>query len=314
MEAENGVKQLFISNIKDSQSIALTNGMSSVVDFALSPDNSQVIYIVQTDDLKNEIWLVDINTSENKKISDCSNAICSQPVWAPNGSQVILEHIDLSLENVTGLATLWQIDMQTGEMKPLFQSEQLPGANARWSPDGKWLSYATADNIRLYNLDSGETHVIKSILGASAAWAPDAKSVLYRDVIIQNGQFVTQLFVYDLETGKSTNIKPDIGFENILAAWSPNGEWIAVVRRDLSIARGDQIWLMRPDGSDAHVVTNTPNALHGTLNWSEDGKYILYDLYNLDIVPLTAKLQMVNVDSQEINDPGIFGYNPKWVK
>jgi Tol biopolymer transport system component len=226
---------------------------------------------------------------------------------------VIFEHIALSGTDATGLATLWWIDMNTNKVEPLFQEDKLPGANPRWSTDGNWLSYATAENVRLYNFETGESRIVKSMLGASAAWAPDGKSVLYRDVIIQNGQFITQLFVYDLGSQTSTNVSPDLGFENILAAWSPDGEQIAVVRRDLSVARGDQIWLMNADGSDAHAITDTPNVLHGTLSWSPDGKYILYDLYDLDAFPLQATLQMVDVDSKEITDLDITGYNPKWI-
>jgi Tol biopolymer transport system component len=165
----------------------------------------------------------------------------------------------------------------------------------------------------LYNLETGESRVINSTLGTSAAWSPDGSSVLYRDVIIQDNQFITQLFVYDLGTKTSKTISPDPGFENILAAWSPDGEWIAVVRRNLSIPRGDQIWLMRPDGSDTRAVTDEPNSLHGTLSWSNDGQYILYDLYDLNAFPLASKLKMVDVESGEVTDLGIAGYNPKWL-
>ena len=96
-------------------------------------------------------------------------------------------------------------------------------------------------------------------------------------------------------------------------AWSPDGKRIAVVRRDLSIPRGDQIWLMNADGSEARVITNTPAVLHGSLNWSPDGNYILYDLYLLDSFPLTSQLEMVNVNTGKIVNLKAFGYNPKWV-
>ncbi|MBK7316366.1 DPP IV N-terminal domain-containing protein [Candidatus Villigracilis affinis] len=313
LEGQDRIKQLFISDIRGSQPVALTSGSNSAVDFAPSPDGSRVVYIAQTGDLKNEIWLADVNSGENKKLADCSEAMCSQPVWSPDGSRVLYEHISLEATNATGLATLWWVDVNTGKAQSLFQEEQLPGANPRWSPDGKWLSYATSENIQLYNLENGESRAITSALGASAAWAPDGKSVLYRDVIIQSNQFITQLFIYDLQTKTSTNISPDLGFENILAAWSPDGEWIAVVRRDLSIPRGDQIWLMRADGSESHAITDSLNSLHGTLSWSGDGKSILYDLYDLDAFPLASKLQMVDVASSKVTDLGIAGYNPKWL-
>ena len=313
VESEDHVKRLFIANVKDGQSIALTDEATNVTDFSLSADQSQVVYVVQNDDLQNSMWLVTLADGKSKKLFDCTDASCSQPVWSPDDSRVIFEHIALTGADATGLATLWWVDMNTYKVEPLFQEGKLPGANPRWSPDGKWLSYATSENIRLYNFETGESRVIKSTLGASAAWSADGKSVLYRDVIINQDQFVSQLFVYDLDSQTSTNISPDPKFENILAAWSPNGEQIAVVRRDLSAIRGDQIWLMNADGSDAHVITDTRNVLHGTLSWSVDEKYILYDLYDLDSIPLEATLQMVNIDSNEVTDLNITGYNPKWI-
>lgn len=313
VEGEDRVKRLFVADVKDGQSTALTDAEKNVVDFSLSSDETQLIYVVQTEELQNEMWLANLTSGESRKIYDCTDAVCSQPVWSPDGARIIFEHISLTGADATGLTTLWWIDTRTNEVKPLFQEGKLPGANPRWSPDGKWLSYATSENVRLYNFETGESRTVKSILGASAAWSPDGKSVLYRDVIIQNSQFITQLFVYDLDAKTSTNISPDPGFENILAAWSPDGKQIAVVRRDLSVTRGDQIWLMQADGSDAHAVTDQANVLHGTLAWSGDGSYILYDLYDLDSFPLSSKLQMVDVDSGKVTDFGIAGYNPKWI-
>jgi ABC-type nickel/cobalt efflux system permease component RcnA/Tol biopolymer transport system component len=313
VEGQDRIKRLFVTAVKDGQSAAITDAASNVVDFSLSPDQSQIVYVVQTEELQNEMWLVNLADGKSQKISDCTDAVCSQPVWSPDGSRIIFEHISLTGADATGLTTLWWIDMQTHEAKPLFQEGKLPGANPRWSPDGKWLSYATSENVRLYNFDTGESREVKSILGASAAWSPDGKSVLYRDVIIQNNQFITQLFVYDLDAKTSVNISPDLGFENILAAWSPDGSQIAVVRRDLSVSRGDQIWLMKADGSEAHALTDQPGVLHGTLAWSGDGAYILYDLYDLDSFPLASKLQMVDVNSGEVTDLGVTGYNPKWI-
>ncbi len=313
LEDEDNIKQLLITNIKKNDPVALNEGSNSVVDFSLSPDESRVAYVVQTADMENKIWLVNIDGTQNEKISECENAICSGLVWSPDGSSVAYEHIGLSGDNATGLPTLWWIDLNTGVDKPLFQESQLPAANPRWSPDGKWISYATSESVRLYNLENGESRTIHSLLGTSANWSADGERVLFRDVIIQDNQFITQLFIYELSSETITNISPDIGFENILAAWSPDGEWIAVVRRDLSVPRGDQVWVMRADGSEARAVTNTPAVLHGSLNWSPDGSYILYDLYVLDSFPLESGLQVVDVESGEITDLEIKGYNPKWI-
>jgi hypothetical protein len=49
------------------------------------------------------------------------------------------------------------------------------------------------------------------------------------------------------------------------------------------------------------------------LNWSPDGKFLLYDLYLLDSLPLEAKLEVADVQTWETTNLGIVGYNPKWV-
>jgi Tol biopolymer transport system component len=203
--------------------------------------------------------------------------------------------------------------MATAEAQPVFQDSNLPGGNPRWSPDGKWLSYATPEGIRLYNLENGETRLIENLLGAAAMWAPNSKVILLRDVVIRNDQFVTELFLYGVESQTLVNVNPGAGFENTLAAWSPDGEQIAIVRRDLSIPRGDQIWVMNADGSDARMLTNDADALHGSLNWSPDGKYILYELYALEAFPFSSRLQVLDVDSGEVSDLGMDGFNPNWV-
>ena len=313
LEDQDNVRQLLIANVKDKVPTALSEAPNSVVDYALSPDQTRVAYILQNEDLENEIWLSNMSGDQKKKLTDCMSAICSGPVWSPDGNGLVYEQISLSDSNSTGLPTLWWVDVRTNEAKPVFQESQLPGANPRWSPHGAWLSYSTSDSVRLYNLSMGESRTIDSLLGTAANWSPDSKSVLYRDVIIQDNQFITQLFVYDLSSQTTKNISPNMEYENILAAWSSDGEWIAVVRRDLSAARGDQIWVMRADGSDARSLTSAPAVLHGSLNWSPDGRYLLYDVYLLDSFPLESSLQMIDVESGETTDLEMKGYNPRWV-
>jgi len=268
--------------------------------------------VTRNESTSNEIWLLDLKSLSSRKLTECKDAICSGLVWSPDGSRIIYEQMGLD-GNASGLPTLWWVDITTAEAQPVFQDSQLPGGNPRWSPDGKWLSYATPEGIRLYNLENGETRVIENVLGAAAMWAPNSKTILLRDVVIRHDQFVTELFIYGVESQTLVNISPDKGFENTLAAWSPDGESLAVVRRDLTVARGDQIWVMKPDGSDARMMTNDVDALHGSLNWSPDGKYVLYELYALDNFPFSSQLQVLDVESGEVLELGIEGFNPKWV-
>jgi Tol biopolymer transport system component len=311
-EDENRIKGLFITDFSSDTSQLISGENQSVDDTIVSPDFSQAAYVTQDESASNEIWLLDLENLSSRKLTDCKDAICSGLVWSPNGSRIIYEHMSLD-GNTSGLPTLWWVDVATAEAQPVFQDAQLPGGNPRWSPDGNWLSYATPDGIRLYNLESGETRVIENVLGAAAMWAPNSKTILLRDVVIRHDQFVTELFIYGVESQTLVNISLDKGFENTFAVWSPDGGAIAVVRRDLSVTRGDQVWLLNPDGSDPRMLTNDVDALHGSLNWSPDGKYILFELYTLDNFPFSSKLQVVDAESGEVKDLRIDGFNPKWV-
>lgn len=309
-EDENRVKQLFISDYARDSSQPVSEELQSVDDFAVSPDQTQAAYVTRNESTSNEIWLVNLETLVRTKLADCEDALCSGLVWSPNGRRIMYEQIRM---DGNGLPTLWWLNVASAEAQPVFQDSNLPGGNARWSPNGEWLSYAVPEGIRLYNLENGETRMIENILGAAAMWSPDGKMVLLRDVVIRHDQFVTELFLYGVESQTLVNVNPGEGFENTLAAWSPNGEQIAVVRRDLSLVRGDQIWVMNADGSDARMLTNDADALHGSLNWSPDGRYLLYELYALDSFPFSSRLQVLDVESGEVNDLGIDGFNPKWV-
>ena len=161
------VKQLFITNITGGNPVLLSDAADNVVEFALSPDDAKAVYIVQTENLENKVWLVDTKSGVKNKLLDCDNALCSRPIWSPDGKRIVYEYTNLSASNITGLGTLWWMDVETGNAKPVFQEENLPGANPRWSPDGKWLNYVTSQNIRLYNLETGESHAINTTLSRS---------------------------------------------------------------------------------------------------------------------------------------------------
>ncbi len=70
---------------------------------------------------------------------------------------------------------------------------------------------------------------------------------------------------------------------------------------------------MRPDGSEARALTDKPDQMHGNLNWSPDGKYLLYDVYSPDAPSLESNIQAIEIASGKISDLGLKGYNAQWL-
>ena len=61
-------------------------------------------------------------------------------------------------------------------------------------------------------------------------------------------------------------------------AWSPDGEWLAVVNPgEIGDGIGPMaLWVMRPDGSEEHHL-----GFAGPPVWSPDGKYMIYPQWEI---------------------------------
>nr|NIV30704.1 hypothetical protein [Anaerolineae bacterium] len=67
--------------------------------------------------------------------------------------------------------------------------------------------------------------------------------------------------------------------KDVSPAWSPGGGWIAYGRQFLDEERwtpGRQIWLVRPDGSEAYALLEEPMGDHFSFAWRPDGAALAY--------------------------------------
>lgn len=312
-DGTNGRKQLFLADADARNPQQLTDAPLGIVDYALSPDQNQIVYFVQTEDFFNDIWLFDLDDSSDRKLFSCENAMCRQPAWSPDGDRLLYEHMDLTGgDALGGMPTLWLLDVQTGESNPLFQRSNLPVRNARWSPDGKWLSYSTSEGVRLQNLANGESRLIQNRIGAAASWSPDGSFLILRDGVDNQNGMVTQLFRYDMSAQTLSPLSPDPERESLLAVISPDGEWIAVLRRPITASTEYEIWLLCADGTDERMLTRVTDGMYTVLVWSPDGNYLLCDFFLLNSDSFQTRLQRLDVSTGEVADLGLGSY-PVWL-
>jgi Tol biopolymer transport system component len=331
---EAGNDQLFVVPAAGGEPRAFTTQTPGVWDFAISADGGTVAFAAARDGSGSAIWLADAAgaadpaRADERLLLDCPNASCRNVVWAPDGSRLIYERVDFTVaaSSVTDGASLWWVDVATGEAGPVFQDQQQPGASARWSPDGTWLSYVTSTNngLQIYNLRTGENISLTNLTGMAALWHPAGSGLLMLDIQPDGARYLTHLIYYDLETREQTDLSlppadadgPSVSYDDSTAAWSPDGEWLAVTRRtvtDDSTAPSNQVWLVRADGAEAYPVTDTPNVIHQQPAWSPDGRYLTYALYRLDEdwpKPYLYRLDIEAGEAVELAWPGSF---PAWV-
>src|SRR5262249_9669254 len=132
--------------------------------------------------------------------------------WSPDGRFVL--YGDLSIRS-----DVWALDLQSSERKPL-PVVQSPGndINARFSPDGKWISYASNES-GTYEIfvkpfippseagstgDGGKWMISKGSGPGGAVWRGDGKELFY----VSGNSFLTSCEVTTAPNLSAQHPKP----------------------------------------------------------------------------------------------------------
>jgi nickel/cobalt transporter (NicO) family protein len=318
---ENNVTQLFRLPVSGGKPEALTQEPSGVLEFLLSPDQATIIYVSIEGASATKIWRLDLESGERSSVLDCPLADCSGIIWQPGEETLLFSYLDDSnAATALGVPTIRWLDLTTMESGAIFQDEAIPAFNPRLSSDGRYLSFTSVypKRIQIYALDSGESSSIEILTGSPAAWSPQENVFLFTNMVNVKESYLTRLFSYDLKQDRITRLGGEDYYNDNFPSWSPDGEWIVQVRGARVIEeayRGDQIWLMRPDGSEAHPVTREVDILHQRPVWSPDGRYLLYAVYNINTgVGVTLpQVRILEIESGQVTDLVDGGSSPIWL-
>jgi hypothetical protein len=155
------------------------------------------------------------------------------------------------------------VAMADGANRRLVASSErcaLPLA-VEWSANSRRLVYSLGDSTYVAKADGSGSRLFAA--GSSPAWSRDGNSLAYLTPGVSNGPQALAI-----RKGKRLRIvATDVaGF-----AWSPTGQWIAVVRR-----LGDpyaSVELVRPTGGGRRILADIYS--HG-LAWSSDGRFLAF--------------------------------------
>jgi Tol biopolymer transport system component len=315
-EEEEGSNQLYFINPDGSEQKRLTNEPLGILDFAVSPDGTQIVYSAITEEGGADIWQIDTDGRGRKRLLACSEATCTQLEWAPDGRRLIYERYKNSVPGeIPSSPQLWWLDTQTGETIAVFEDEQKLGLGARISPNGRYLSYISPPDqeIHVYDIETGENLVIPSQTGEPGIWSPDSESLLISDMQFQGEQFSIHLFRTDLESAELTNISgADLETNDGLPVFSLDGEWIAFSRKKPQAPMGKQLWLMHPDGSEPAAITENADVHYNNPAWSPDGTQIVMQGYFLTEPEPSPELWVADVETGKLEELGR-GMQPVWL-
>jgi hypothetical protein len=113
---------------------------------AFSFDGTQIAYTTRTDG-KQEIWLLDVSTQTNRKLTTSSGEMHRNPSWSPAGDAIVFSawFTDQEWRKRHGLPAehnmdLMIVDVATGQMRHLTNTPAQEW-RPRWSPDGEKILY-----------------------------------------------------------------------------------------------------------------------------------------------------------------------------
>ncbi|GAB4449482.1 MAG: hypothetical protein Fur0044_45030 [Anaerolineae bacterium] len=315
-DAQNN-DQLFVISPEGGQPGQLTQEKFGVWDYALSPGAATIIYAAMRQDGGSDLWEVATAGGEARLLLACPEAACNGAAWSPDGSRLVYERRNMLIPGAApGPPRLWWLDPATGETVPVFEDQQALGYGARWSPDSNWLSYVapSQQGVQVYNINDNRSFLIPSRMGALAVWSPRGDALLVADIQRQEEGFAVHLLRADPTNGELTDLSGQkANVEDSSPIWSPDGGWIAFTRKVAGASMGKQIWLMRPDGSEARYLTNDTEIHHSLPEWSPDSRYLLYQRYPLKELGAQPGVWLLDTQTERTQEVITPGNRPTWL-
>lgn len=190
--------EIFVINAeKGGEAKRLTDHPYRDFDVAWSPDSRKLAFISERDG-NQEVYILDVQTKELKRLTKTPDAAESNPKWSPTGNYVAFVRGPFGQE-------LSFVDVNTGEEKSVAKGPFI--GEFAWSPDGRWICFNKRDSANnvtdLYIVpwSGGEpVNVTKAPLwNGTIVWTKDGKNIVFRGRHTDDN---TNIFVLPLEREK----------------------------------------------------------------------------------------------------------------
>lgn len=155
-----------------------------------------------------------------------------------------------------------------------------PESFAAWSPDSQKVIYTSEreGKLQIFQYDftgETETQLTKTGDDFSPVFSPDGKFIAF----IRNAR---SLWIYDVNSKQErelcklyTDAPPLVGKQSLV--WSPDNNWVAFLSYSPETRSYTNVSVVSAKGNDAKPLSFLANSNSGTLSWSPDGTFILFD-------------------------------------
>ena len=225
------------------------------------------------------------------------------------------EYISFST-NRNGNYDIYMIDRHGDNLQALLDSPA-DEIHARWSPNGRYLAYASNENAAYYNIYVMNMRTKRrwqltdhAANDTTPTWSPDGREIAF----ISNRSGKYRVYKINITGEKLSQLTK--GGDDFGPAWSPDGEWIAY--NTLQPDHRVYLYIVSADGRKPRQLASAgENGRNPT--WSPDGKKIAFSTWELGIGP---KIATIDVESGKLRRVTLGGrvpaghvfrkYSPAW--
>jgi serine/threonine protein kinase/Tol biopolymer transport system component len=224
----------------------------------LSPSENLMVFLNPGIYLTAEMYLANLRTGKFQLLEKS----VGMPHWNGQGNRIFF------LSERDGRADLWAVDVDPATGARIGKSKRLTSAldlsEYSFSPDGQRLVVARgksqcrlwsfpANQDRLTNLAAGQPLTSAGFMDMRPRWAEDGKSLFFSS----DRRGSTDVWKLSLPTAGASDRAAGTARltggpgKKMQASLSPDKNWIVV---NIVDERGEYLYLMRPDGSDLHLL------------------------------------------------------------
>lgn len=312
--------QLFVADGDGGAATQVTDAPLGILDYALAPDGSGVVYGAPRDGGGSDLWQIALDggapDGEARRLVSCDGDLCSGASWLPDGERLVYERRTFEEGNgEPGPPRLWWLAPQSGETTPLFSDETLLGHSVRFSGDGRWMSTVVPLEraLQIYDFETGDVLRLDYEMGEPGAWHPWRPELLFNNITAQGESFSVHLFRLALPAGETTNLSGDVVTNDGAPSWSPDGERIAFGRKVPRASVGRQLWVMDADGRGAVALTSDLDSNFGPPSWSPDGRQLLAQRFDIRQTGGDPSVWLVDVNDGALHQVAEAGFGPSWL-
>ena len=236
---------------------------------ALSPDGSQIVYVLRTSDVDADtsvrsLWRVGARTGVPQQLT--RGQADSAPAWSPDGTRVAF------LRAQEGPAQLWLLPASGGEPEQLTTLPLGAGAPV-WSPDGSKIAFTAAADMRAAAGEDDQARASRAsapVVADRLDYQADGAGLLrtirqHLHVLDLAGKQCRQLTSGDWDAGRP--------------AWSPDSgrlAFSAATAPDADLRRRVPVYVLDvADVAATPELVGLPDGEGGPVTWSADGSALL---------------------------------------